>query len=127
MRFSVHGRIGLQPTDVASRVFQVVCEGYDYPDDEYILKGSCGLEYTLETTGAGRSDQSRQNNHGGGGGGGGYGSGYSSGNNGGGGYSSGGHSSGDYGQRTFRGGNNWFGVLLLVGVVRSRRVVHLPP
>ena len=29
---------------------EVVCEGYDYPDDPYILKGSCGLEYTLELT-----------------------------------------------------------------------------
>merc|ERR1711988_166142 len=29
---------------------EVICEGYDYPDDPYILKGSCGLEYTLELT-----------------------------------------------------------------------------
>ncbi len=29
---------------------EVICEGYDYPDDPYILKGSCGLEYTLEYT-----------------------------------------------------------------------------
>lgn len=27
---------------------EVVCEGYDYPDDPYILKGSCGLEYSVE-------------------------------------------------------------------------------
>ncbi|KAK6023919.1 hypothetical protein OSTOST_10282, partial [Ostertagia ostertagi] len=26
----------------------VTCEGYDYPEDPYILKGSCGLEYDLE-------------------------------------------------------------------------------
>lgn len=26
---------------------EVVCEGYDYPDDPYILTGSCGLEYEL--------------------------------------------------------------------------------
>ncbi|KAJ1358653.1 hypothetical protein KIN20_017131 [Parelaphostrongylus tenuis] len=26
----------------------VTCEGYDYPDDPYILRGSCGLEYELE-------------------------------------------------------------------------------
>jgi hypothetical protein len=26
----------------------VTCEGYGYPDDPYILVGSCGLEYTLE-------------------------------------------------------------------------------
>mmetsp|Transcript_10333 Transcript_10333/g.31597 ORF Transcript_10333/g.31597 Transcript_10333/m.31597 type:complete len:186 (-) Transcript_10333:845-1402(-) len=25
----------------------VKCEGYDSPDDEYVLVGSCGLEYTL--------------------------------------------------------------------------------
>ena len=30
----------------------VVCEGYDYPNDPYILIGSCGVEYTLERTGA---------------------------------------------------------------------------
>ena len=28
----------------------VICEGFDYPDDPYILKGSCGLEYTLDYT-----------------------------------------------------------------------------
>jgi hypothetical protein len=28
----------------------VACEGYDYPEDPYILAGSCGLEYTLELT-----------------------------------------------------------------------------
>jgi len=32
----------------------VLCEGYDYPDDPYILAGSCGLEYTLELTQHGR-------------------------------------------------------------------------
>lgn len=40
---------------------QVVCEGYDYPDDPYILKGSCGLEYTLELTEEGR--QKRHGHH----------------------------------------------------------------
>ena len=25
----------------------VNCEGYEYPDDPYILAGSCGLQYTL--------------------------------------------------------------------------------
>ena len=24
---------------------EVVCEGYDYPDDPYILKGSCAVRY----------------------------------------------------------------------------------
>ncbi|KAI9102472.1 hypothetical protein DFS34DRAFT_591115 [Phlyctochytrium arcticum] len=28
----------------------VTCEGYDYPDDPYILDGSCGVEYTLHRT-----------------------------------------------------------------------------
>ena len=28
----------------------VQCEGYEYPDDPNILAGSCGLEYTLDTT-----------------------------------------------------------------------------
>lgn len=35
-------------------LIQVTCEGYDYPQDEYILVGSCGLEYYLERTGHGR-------------------------------------------------------------------------
>jgi len=35
----------------------VICEGYDYPDDPYILAGSCGLEYTLELTKQGRDQQ----------------------------------------------------------------------
>ncbi|CAJ0753050.1 11826_t:CDS:2, partial [Entrophospora sp. SA101] len=25
----------------------VICEGYDYPDDSYVLKGSCGLKYSF--------------------------------------------------------------------------------
>ncbi|XP_030274406.1 store-operated calcium entry-associated regulatory factor [Sparus aurata] len=33
---------------------EVSCEGYSNPDDAYILKGSCGLEYTLELTEEGR-------------------------------------------------------------------------
>nr|XP_060618677.1 store-operated calcium entry-associated regulatory factor [Anolis sagrei ordinatus] len=37
---------------------EVSCEGYDYPDDPYILKGSCGLEYTLELTKAGQQKTS---------------------------------------------------------------------
>ena len=37
---------------------EVSCEGYDYPDDPYILKGSCGLEYTLELTRAGQQKTS---------------------------------------------------------------------
>lgn len=37
----------------------VNCEGYDYPDDPYILKGSCGLEYTLE----GQAEVERHQQH----------------------------------------------------------------
>jgi len=50
---------------------EVVCEGYDYPDDPYILKGSCGLEYTLELTKEGQQQKNQ-------GGSGGYSSSYSS-------------------------------------------------
>lgn len=38
---------------------QVSCEGYDSPQDQYILRGSCGLEYEIDLTEAGK--------HGGGG------------------------------------------------------------
>uniref|UniRef100_A0A3P8PR60 Store-operated calcium entry-associated regulatory factor n=1 Tax=Astatotilapia calliptera TaxID=8154 RepID=A0A3P8PR60_ASTCA len=40
---------------------EVSCEGYSHPADAYILKGSCGLEYTLELTEEGqrRSHSSR--------------------------------------------------------------------
>jgi len=40
---------------------QVSCEGYDYPDDPYILAGSCGLEYTIDRTGV-NSNKSKSNN-----------------------------------------------------------------
>jgi hypothetical protein len=30
----------------------ISCEGYDHPNDPYVLQGSCGLEYTLHRTGA---------------------------------------------------------------------------
>ena len=29
---------------------EVSCEGFDYPDDPYILVGSCGIEYELDYT-----------------------------------------------------------------------------
>jgi hypothetical protein len=29
---------------------EVMCEGYKYPTDPYVLIGSCGLEYTIEYT-----------------------------------------------------------------------------
>ncbi|CAL8078822.1 unnamed protein product [Orchesella dallaii] len=38
----------------------VTCEGYDYPDDPYVLKGSCGLEYTLDLTGSGNAQYQQQ-------------------------------------------------------------------
>lgn len=36
----------------------VSCEGYDYPDDPYILAGSCGLEYTIDLTNGGKEQKS---------------------------------------------------------------------
>lgn len=33
----------------------VICEGYDSPDDPYILKGSCGVEYRLMLTPEGKA------------------------------------------------------------------------
>lgn len=36
---------------------EISCEGYNSPDDPYILRGSCGLEYTLELTTEGRQNQ----------------------------------------------------------------------
>ncbi|XP_053317663.1 store-operated calcium entry-associated regulatory factor [Spea bombifrons] len=33
---------------------EVNCEGFDYPEDPYILRGSCGLEYTLDLTDEGQ-------------------------------------------------------------------------
>lgn len=35
----------------------VSCEGYNSPDDPYILRGSCGLEYSLELTAEGRQNR----------------------------------------------------------------------
>ncbi|XP_070563129.1 store-operated calcium entry-associated regulatory factor-like [Ptychodera flava] len=43
---------------------EVSCEGYDYPDDPYILKGSCGLEYTLDLTKEGHGQQNQHNYYG---------------------------------------------------------------
>lgn len=53
---------------------EVSCEGFNHPDDPYILRGSCGLEYTLELTEEGRSRHSHQSWGGGGRGGGAWGS-----------------------------------------------------
>jgi len=38
----------------------VNCEGYNYPDDPYILRGSCALRYTLEFTEKGIAEQQQQ-------------------------------------------------------------------
>jgi len=39
------------PSNIKFGRIQVTCEGYDEPNDPYILQGSCGLEYNLEYTG----------------------------------------------------------------------------
>ena len=39
-------------SDVAFDTVEVSCEGYYAPEDEYVLKGSCGLEYSLKFTNA---------------------------------------------------------------------------
>lgn len=36
---------------------EVSCEGYNSPNDAYVLRGSCGLEYTLELTAEGKQQQ----------------------------------------------------------------------
>jgi len=36
---------------------EVNCEGYNYPDDAYILEGSCALRYTLDYTAKGLAHQ----------------------------------------------------------------------
>jgi len=43
----------------------VVCEGFDHPNDPYVLAGSCGVEYTLEFTKEGQQQEHhrRHNNH----------------------------------------------------------------
>ena len=48
----------MEPTVRFGKV-EVVCEGYDYPEDDFILAGSCGLEYTLELTREGRQQHNR--------------------------------------------------------------------
>lgn len=41
---------------------EVSCEGYDYPDDPYVLHGSCGLKYSLDYTKEGL-DQKKHHNY----------------------------------------------------------------
>ena len=38
------------PAGVSLSNLNVQCEGYDYPDDPYILKGSCGIEFRMTST-----------------------------------------------------------------------------
>ncbi|XP_022317373.2 uncharacterized protein LOC111120732 [Crassostrea virginica] len=42
---------------------EVTCEGYDYPDDPNVLKGSCGLEYTIDLTKEGYQQQNQGGGH----------------------------------------------------------------
>ena len=44
---------GLDP-HVRLGKFNVNCEGYEYPTDPFVLKGSCGISYELERTNYGR-------------------------------------------------------------------------
>jgi len=39
----------------------VLCEGYDYPEDDYVLIGSCGLEYTIDLVNANSNNNYQQN------------------------------------------------------------------
>ncbi|TPX33218.1 hypothetical protein SmJEL517_g03826 [Synchytrium microbalum] len=39
---------------------EVTCEGFDYTDDPYVLRGSCGVEYTLYYTEKGRKLHKQQ-------------------------------------------------------------------
>lgn len=39
----------------------VSCEGYDYAEDNYVLAGSCGLEYTIDLTKGGSQQKSNTN------------------------------------------------------------------
>ena len=38
------------PDNIRFGKVQVTCEGYDHAKDEFILNGSCGLEYTLKVS-----------------------------------------------------------------------------
>jgi len=46
------------PSDVKFKNVEVLCEGYNYPDDAYILTSSCGLEYSLEKLSSGSPQNS---------------------------------------------------------------------
>ena len=36
-------------TNLRFNKIEVTCEGYDFPEDDYVLMGSCGLEYSIDT------------------------------------------------------------------------------
>ncbi|KAL2133879.1 hypothetical protein VTI74DRAFT_1495 [Chaetomium olivicolor] len=44
------------PRSVSLDRTEVICEGYGSADDAYVLKGSCGVEYTLQLTEEGRRE-----------------------------------------------------------------------
>lgn len=54
------------PAGVSLSNLNVQCEGYDYPDDPYILKGSCGIEFSMVSATESRpkyhSDDSHESN-----------------------------------------------------------------
>ena len=50
------------PPEVKLGSTDVVCEGYDNPDDDYVLKGSCALEYRLLLTDIGVEKFGKQSN-----------------------------------------------------------------
>ncbi|KAK1809933.1 hypothetical protein LTR12_015693 [Friedmanniomyces endolithicus] len=47
------------PDDFKLGSTDVICEGYDGPDDPFVLKGSCGVEYRLVLTDAGEQKYGR--------------------------------------------------------------------
>jgi hypothetical protein len=91
---------------------EVLCEGYEYPEDPYILAGSCGLEYKMELTAAGRADRRQASS-----------SSFSSGahyDSGGAHYDSAQYHSGGHGNDYHYDSNSssgWGGVVLLLGIV----------
>eukprot|EP00760_Papus_ankaliazontas_P018049 PhM_4_TR17420/c5_g1_i1/m.78055 len=48
------------PTGYRMGPISVNCEGYESPEDEHVLKGSCGLEYSVEVD---KSSQRRPSHH----------------------------------------------------------------
>jgi hypothetical protein len=55
------------PSTVRLDRTEVICEGYDHADDAYVLKGSCGVEYTLRLTEEGERKYPELSRGGGGG------------------------------------------------------------